>query len=138
MFQKTEQYPKLSVKAIFRFKDKVLYYKTIKGIRDVPGGHIEFGESILDALKRELNEEIGFNLNFEPELIYNWSYIKKEKLIHRVYFVYLIDLSKQLEFKSKEYPNEIEFIWLNKNKIKEQNFLPDFEKSLLIAAKHKR
>ncbi|MBU1176970.1 NUDIX hydrolase [Patescibacteria group bacterium] len=138
MFQKTEQYPKLSVKAIFRFKDKVLYYKTIKGIRDVPGGHIEFGESILDTLKRELNEEIGFNLNFEPELIYNWSYIKKEKLIHRVYFVYLIDLSKQLEFKSKEYPNEIEFIWLNKNKIKEQNFLSDFEKSLLIAAKHKR
>jgi len=138
MFQKTEQYPKLSVKAIFRFKDKVLYYKTTKDIRDVPGGHIEFGESVLDALKRELNEEIGFDLNFKPELIYNWSYIKKEKLIHRVYFVYLIDLSKQLEFKSKEYPNEIEFIWLNKNKIKEQNFLPDFEKSLLIAAKHKR
>ncbi len=138
MFQNTKQYPRLSVKAIFRFKDKVLYYKTTNGIRDVPGGHIEFGESVLDALKRELNEEIGFDLNFEPEFIYNWSYIKKEKLIHRVYFVYLIDLSEPLEFKSKEYPNEIKFIWLNKNKIKEQNFLPDFEKSLLIATEYKK
>ena len=78
MFQQTKQYPRLSVKAIFRFKDKVLYYKTTNGIRDVPGGHIEFGESVLDALKRELNEEIGFDLNFEPEFIYNWSYIKKD------------------------------------------------------------
>jgi len=138
MSQQTKQYPKLSVKAIFRFGDKVLYYKTVKGVRDVPGGHIEFGESVLDALKRELNEEIGFNLNFEPKLIYNWSYIKKEKSIHRVYFVYLIDLSRQLEFKSKEYPDEIEFIWIDKDKIKEQNFLPDFEKSLLIAAGYKR
>ncbi len=138
MLQNTKQYPKLSVKAIFRFNNKVLYYKTTKEVRDVPGGHIEFGESVLDALKRELNEEIGFNLNFEPELIYNWSYIKKEKSIHRVYFVYLINLSEQLEFKSKEYPNEIEFIWLDKDKIKKQNFLPDFEKSLLIAAEYKK
>ena len=138
MFQQSKQYPRLSVKAIFRFNNKVLYYKTTKDVRDVPGGHVEFGESILGALKRELNEEIGFNLNFDPELIYNWSYIKKEKSIHRVYFVYLINLSEQLKFKSKEYPNEIEFIWLNKDKIKKQNFLPDFEKSLLIAAEYKK
>ncbi len=138
MSQKIKQYPRLSVKVIFRFGNKVLYYKTTKGVRDVPGGHIEFGENVLDALKRELNEEIGFNLNFEPKLIYNWSYIKKEKSIHRVYFVYLIDLSEPLEFKSKEYPDEIEFIWLDKDKIKEQNFLPDFEKSLLIAAEYKK
>ncbi len=78
MFQQTKQYPRLSVKAIFRFNNKVLYYKTIKDVKDVPGGHVEFGEKVLDALKRELNEEIGFNLNFEPKLIYNWSYIKKD------------------------------------------------------------
>lgn len=129
---------KPSVKVVFRCNGKVLYYKTIKGIRDIPGGHIEFGETILEALKRELNEEIGFELDFEPELINDWSYIKKEKSIHNVYFIYLIDLKEELKFKSKECPDEIEFIWLDKNNIKEQNFLPEFEKCLLIAANHKK
>ena len=133
-----KQYPKPSVKIVFRCNRKVLYYKTIKEVRDIPGGHIEFGETILEALKRELIEEIDFKLSVKPELIYAWSYIKKEKNIHNVYLVYIIDLKEELKFKSKESPNEIDFIWIDKNQIKKQNFLPKFEKCLLIAINYKK
>lgn len=36
--------------------------KIYRGLWDIPGGRIEDGESIIDAIKRELKEETNFNL----------------------------------------------------------------------------
>ena len=73
---------KVTVKAIFRSGNYVLYYKTSKGIRDLPGGHINFGETTIEALKRELKEEIDFDLNFNPPLLNVWTYISSDQLTH--------------------------------------------------------
>jgi len=101
----------------------------------LPGGHIEFGETILEALKRELIEEINFNLKNDPKLLYVWTYIRKNKNIHRVYIVYLIDIgSKQKKFIHQEI-DDMEFVWLRKEEIKEQCFLPEMENLLLKAFK---
>jgi len=126
---------KISVKVVFRAGDKVMFHKTKDGIRDLPGGHIEFGETILEALKRELIEEINFNLKNDPKLLYVWTYIRKNKNIHRVYIVYLIDIgSKQKKFIHQEI-DDMEFVWLRKEEIKEQCFLPEMENLLLKAFK---
>ncbi|MBL7169852.1 MAG: NUDIX domain-containing protein [Candidatus Aenigmarchaeota archaeon] len=52
----------------------------------VPGGHIEYGESIEDAIKREIKEEVGLDIElkkvlFVQELIEPKDYIKKKHLI---------------------------------------------------------
>ncbi len=124
---------KISVKVVFRAGDKVMFHKTKDGIRDLPGGHIEFGETIIEALKRELVEEIDFNLKNDPELLDVWAYIRKNKNIHRVYIVYLINIGKKPKKFIHQEVDDMEFIWLKKEEIKEQCFLPEMEKLLLKA-----
>ncbi len=124
--------PEVSVKIVFKCGSKVLYQKS-NHLRDIPGGHIEFGETILEALKRELKEELGYELKIEPNLLYAWSYVSRSKNTHGVYVVYIINLKKEIKFSSLEDPF-LEFIWLDKSEIKIQNFLPEMEKFLLMAA----
>lgn len=130
--KKEQKIPRVSVKIVFRNRKSVLYHKTKDGIRDIPGGHIEFGETILEALKRELKEEFGFNLTKEPKLLYVWTYFSRDKSAHRVYIVYILDIPKKLKFKHKE-RDDLEFVWLKKNEIKAQKFLPGIERLLLKA-----
>jgi len=129
---KDQKFPRVSVKVVFRNRKKVLYHKTKDGIRDIPGGHIEFGETLFDALKRELKEELDFNLKKEPKLLYVWTYFSRDKNIHRVYIVYLLDIPTRLKFKHRE-RDDLKFIWLGKNEIKAQKFLPEMERLLLKA-----
>ncbi|BDX20855.1 NUDIX hydrolase [Polynucleobacter sp. TUM22923] len=42
--------------------------KPYAGYWEVPGGKIEIGESVFDALKRELQEELGIDIDASEEL----------------------------------------------------------------------
>ena len=138
MEKELKKLSRISVKIVFRSNNKILYYKTTKGIRDVPGGHIKFGEKIIDALKRELIEEIDFKLVVDPTLLYAWTYLSNDKNRHEVYIGYLLYLPKQLSFKSVEYPDKIQYIWVNKEEIINLKFLPEMGKLLLKALEYKK
>ena len=59
------QYPEPTVGAlIFNDNDQLLIVKTHKwkGNYTIPGGHVEMGEYLEDALKREIQEETGLTL----------------------------------------------------------------------------
>lgn len=43
--------------------------KPYAGYWEVPGGKIEVGESVFDALKRELQEELGIDIEASEELL---------------------------------------------------------------------
>lgn len=43
--------------------------KPYAGYWEVPGGKIELGESVFDALKRELQEELGIDIQASEELL---------------------------------------------------------------------
>ncbi|PIS42779.1 MAG: hypothetical protein COT24_01750 [Candidatus Kerfeldbacteria bacterium CG08_land_8_20_14_0_20_40_16] len=133
MTDSQKKYSKIAVKALFRSGDRVLYYKTKKGIRDLPGGHLHFGENILGALKRELNEELDFTFNKEPPLVHAWTYFSSDKKQHHVYIGFLFVLPKPISFVSKEYGDSIKFIWLDKNEIRAQRFPLGMEKALIKA-----
>ncbi|HDN05250.1 MAG TPA: NUDIX domain-containing protein [Chloroflexi bacterium] len=61
----TKQYPEPTVGAlVFNDKNQLLIVKTHKwkGNYTIPGGHVEMGEYLEDALKREILEETGLNM----------------------------------------------------------------------------
>ena len=68
------------------------------GAWEFPGGHLEVGELLKDGLKRELREEIGFEADFEPKIIYYYDEIKNnnDELIHNIEIDFIIDVDRDL------------------------------------------
>lgn len=63
--------PRIRVSAILRWRGRVLLIRHEKGEKHywlLPGGGVNSGESLVDALQRELSEEIGI-VGFEEELL---------------------------------------------------------------------
>jgi 8-oxo-dGTP pyrophosphatase MutT (NUDIX family) len=53
----------ICIRAIIQDKGKILVcFLKKEGIYFFPGGHLEFGESIPDALFREIKEELGIKI----------------------------------------------------------------------------
>jgi nucleoside triphosphatase len=84
-----QQYPEPTVGAmIFNPEGKLLLVKQDKwkGRYVVPGGHIELGETMEDALRREVKEETGldiYDVQFAllQEFIFDEQYHKREHFI---------------------------------------------------------
>jgi nucleoside triphosphatase len=109
---KTEQkYPEPTVGAlIINENNQLLIVKTHKwkGKYTIPGGHLELGETLLEALKREVYEETGLDvIDAEflcyQEFIYDESFWEKK---HFVFFDFLCHVKKgsvQLNDEAQEY-----------------------------------
>jgi len=87
-----------------------------------PGGKMEWGESILGALGRELKEELNYSLKREPELFSVFNYISKDKKEHTVFIDYIYPLAKKLKLSS---PEKLEILWLTKREIIAKNITKD-------------
>lgn len=59
----------------------------LPGVIELPGGHVEFGENIEAALKREIWEELGISIKVE-DCFYSYTYLNQKKTNHIVEVVY--------------------------------------------------
>ena len=108
-----QQYPEPTVGAlIFNDKDQILLVKTHKwkGKYTIPGGHVELGESLTEALKREIREETGLKLLSSKFLCYQ-EFIYDECFWKEKHFVFF-DFICRVEGEDVTLNDEAqEFIW---------------------------
>lgn len=89
----------------------------------LPGGHVELGESFVDAVIREMKEETNLDV-VHPQL----CGVKQFPIENGRYVVFL--------FKSNEFSGELkssdegEMIWVNRNELSNLSFVADFKELL--------
>jgi 8-oxo-dGTP diphosphatase len=110
----------VTVKIIFRYKNKALIMRHRNGIFDFPGGRIEFGESPLAALKRELKEELSYSLTKNPKFLNVWNYLPKNKRRHSIFLTYVLRVSRKPKMRSSEKAN---LLWLTKKEFLDRRVL---------------
>ena len=125
--KKTENV-ELTVLCLISHDDKYLLQNRIKkdwpGLT-LPGGHIETGESIVDAVIREIKEETGLTI-YNPKM----CGVKQFPIENGRYIVFL--------FQATEFAGEVvsseegEMIWVNKEKLKNLNTVNDFSELLRV------
>jgi len=117
-----KKYPNVAVAIILKCKDRMLILKHKNGALKFPGGKIEWGESILGALHRELKEELNYSLKKKPELFSVFNYISKDKKEHTVFIDYIYPLAKKPKLSS---PEKLEILWLTKKELLSKKIIKD-------------
>ena len=89
-------------------KNKILMVQEnkteIKGLWNLPGGKIKIDEDIIQATKREIHEETGFNINIESILLIQ-NYVTEKEILLIIYFNATLSNLKQVKKKKNEISN---------------------------------
>ena len=123
----------IRVGIIFKYQDKVLIELSNTSNSVIPGGRIKINEESSDAIKREIKEEMDFDLDSKKIQFLNVleEFFEIDNVqFHEIFFVYnyLVDdddYNKLLSIKRNldSTTNYYEFVDINK--LKEVNLLPE-------------
>lgn len=96
----------------------------------LPGGHVEFGESAKEALKREIKEELGLNIK-KCSFIggSEHQFVEGGKKYHEINLAFQTVVDK-IKTESKE--DHLQFFLFNKKQLAQQTVLPEVLKKALL------
>jgi 8-oxo-dGTP diphosphatase len=87
----------------------------LPGKFELPGGHVEFGETLEECLKRELQEELCVDIELEIPC-YEFTYIigENEHVIEVGYLAKLTDPSQEVKINPEDHS---EYKWINEEEV---------------------
>ncbi len=114
-------------KALIVHRNKLMFAKSNEpeyfGALECPGGRTDVGERVQDAMKRELKEEIGLDLNLIPHTIDFFTLHQRDAKeyghdgitqIMEIYYAIKIPDNIELQVVSKPEENS-GFVWIDKD-----------------------
>ena len=124
----------IRVGVIFKYNDKILIEvrKDRVGNSVIPGGRIKIGENSSKALIREMNEEMGIDLDLAKlnycKTIENFYFFDNIN-VHEIFFIYKYPVNdelynKILNVKENLDNHETEYLFVNYNEFDKYNLLP--------------
>ncbi|NLW08494.1 MAG: NUDIX domain-containing protein [Firmicutes bacterium] len=132
------KYPAPTVGAvIFNPEKKILLCKSCKwhGEYMIPGGHIELGEKMEEALKREILEETGLKI-YDIRLLALKEFISSDTSQEKKHFIF-IDYVCKTDSSNVVLNEEAEdYIWIGLDEIEKYN-INSFTKALLAELRDK-
>ena len=118
------------VTGILKDNDKLLIVKRnsnddlYPGAWEFPGGHVEAGETLKEALKRELKEEIGFEGDFNSIITHYTDEVKNNR--HDIEIDFIVNVDSDIDVKlSSEHED---YKWVTKD----SELLDDYIKEKLV------
>lgn len=106
--------------------------KFLPSVYELPGGHIDYGEDIVEGLKREVMEEFGVKINVgDPFSVFTYmNNIKGSHSIEVVYFAQLIDKPENIVADPEDHSG---YTWVTHEELK--NISPMTEAEMRNARK---
>lgn len=106
----------------------------------LPGGHVEIGETAIEAAEREINEELQFNVKVKQPLFEIENIFKnaKNKTVHEIglYFELSCDCCPTEDWtfveNDKGILKTLTYKWTTKEELKNIDFRPKFLKNLIF------
>ncbi len=116
-------------------KTKILLFKmTDRDFYMLPGGRIELNEDSLTAIKREVMEELGFDLNFQLCSIQENFLEQENKKIMQYCFCYKAIYNNNVaneKFICKDNDSQV-FEWIDLKKLSELSIKPESTLNLVL------
>ena len=98
----------------------------LAGIYEFPGGKVEEGEGLADALVREVREETGLRVSGIGRYLGFFDYDSEDGERRRV-FNFQVEVSEPLEIQLKEHDR---FVWADEKKLAEFELSEDILRTL--------
>lgn len=95
---------------------------------DIPGGRIEPDEYLPEALKREVQEEVGYEIQSKPKLMAVQDIFVPEKEMHVVRITYALE---EAEFNVDLSDEHEEYVWVHESQLETVNAEPYLAEVLL-------
>lgn len=90
--------------------------KFLPGVYEIPGGHIDFGENIVEGLKREVKEELQIDINIgDPFAVFDYTNpIKGSHSVEIIYFASLVGIPEDIKLHPDDHSTSV---WVSQDEL---------------------
>ncbi len=97
--------------------------KFLPGVYELPGGHIDFGEDIVEGLRREIKEEFGMNISIGDSFA-TFTYTNDIKGSHSIEVVFFAQFTDPIENITYNPEDHSEYGWFTESDFANDVFTP--------------